>query len=88
MASNKKNKRLKSFIEKNVKSLRSGLSQLFYRLFILGISENSSKNVTAPETCGVTKYRLHDAFLHFPKISKKLLLKTIKNWSLLFDSRK
>ena len=88
MASNKKNKRLKSFIEKNVKSLRSGLSQLFYRLFILGIPENSSKNATAPETFGVTKYRLHDAFLHFPKISKKLLLKTIKNWSLLFDSRK
>ena len=60
MASNKKNKRLKS-LQKNIKSLRSGLSQLLYPLFVLGIPENSSKNISAPETCGITKYRPYDA---------------------------
>ena len=29
------------------------------------------KNVTAPETCGVTKYRLHDAVSSFSKNFKK-----------------
>ena len=42
---------------KNIKKLRRSPSQLPYWLFVLGIHENSSKNVSAPETNGITKYR-------------------------------
>ena len=71
MASNKKNERLKS-LKKNIKKLR-GHSQLLYWLFVLEIPENSSKNVSLPEACGLTKYRPHHAvsLLQFSKNFEK-----------------
>ena len=71
--------RLKS-LEKNIKKLRSSPSQLLYWLFVRGIPENFQKNVSAPETCGVKNIDPITSFLYcnFLKISKKLLLQTIK----------
>ena len=64
---------VQKFREKILKRSRGSRSQLLYWLFVLGIQENSPQKVSAPETCGATRYRPHHAawFLHFSENFKK-----------------
>ena len=54
---------------KNITKLRSGHSQLLYRLSALKSQKIAKKKFTAPETCGVTKCRSHHtvSLLQFSK---------------------
>ena len=72
-----------------IEKLRGSRSPMLHRLFVVEIPQNSQKFVSAPDTCGVTKYRPHHAvsFFIFWKIQKNLLLKAIKKawwkWKIL-----
>ena len=89
MASNKKKNDSKVW-RKNIKKLRNSRSQLLHRLFVLGVPENSPKNVSGSETCGVTKYRHHCAvsILYFSKKFKKVAPQNHKKSFMEMENKK